>query len=283
MSDFKNAMIHGHVFGSRTAALLFVAGVAVGATTPAGAQGVRPSGTDAPAAPAAISGAPSSAYYCLTGNAANVHPLGWIEARTAYSVTFDANFAVASAIVRFNMADEASTIIRGLPEFNGTASTAGMMVLHVASNGQSGCYRFQAALTPPAPQLAGAALGSAPRERAGAPTRVRPAGDVERFAVSGAPSSGVHCVAGSPIPQVHEIGRVDTETRISVSFDVGAGFAPFIGVTTTSLEPDAGPGHWVVDDEIPGFNFLAPPGEHVVLYVAARSGAGCYRYKVEIQ
>lgn len=248
--------------------------VAVGASTPAVAQGIH--GT-------AISGAATNGFYCLTGNAANIHSLGWVEARTAYRITFDADFALTTAITRFNMAAESSSIARGAPEFNATASTTGMMVLHVASNGQSGCYRFQATLTAPAAQVT-AARAAVELPDGIFTTRSRPAGTAAPYAISGAPSSGIHCVfSANPIPQVHEIGRVDAPATVNIPFDVSAGFEPFIGATLTSLEPDAGPGSWVLDTGTPGFSFTAEAGENVVLYVAARSGVGCYRYKVELR
>jgi hypothetical protein len=48
-------------------------------------------GMDVPIAPKAITGVPSSARHCVSGQAANVHGLGWVEAGTNYTVTRDQN------------------------------------------------------------------------------------------------------------------------------------------------------------------------------------------------
>jgi hypothetical protein len=105
------------------------------------AQANIPSGIDDAAHGTAITGIPSSAKHCLSGNTANVHNLGWVAAQSRYTVQFDADFAVTAAITRFEPTENRASLIDGNPEFNGTAASSGTMVLHVSGNGQSGCYR----------------------------------------------------------------------------------------------------------------------------------------------
>jgi len=123
-------------------------------------------------------------------------------------------------------------------------------------------------------------------ERVGAVTE-RFATAAGPLAITGTPTSAQHCVSGTNVPNVHELGRVDQTSRVTVTFD--ADFSAVVGATMTSLEPDAGAGSFVVDpatggSRSPSLAFDAEAGENIVLYVAGFGGAaGCYKYKVEIR
>ena len=265
--------------------------------------------------PAAISGLASSARYCVSGNAANVHNLGWVAAQSGYTITFDADFTLATSVVRFEAVEHRATVVDGDPGFSFNASNSGTMVLHVTGNGQAGCYRYKVIVDPPAASIVEGEAHLRPSGRDATRPQAAPAGRsvnadrpggqasrsnervtaiTERramaagpLAISGAPTSAQHCVAGSNVPNVHELGRVDVNRRVTVTFDTD--FSAVVGATMTSLEPNAGPGSFVVDpatggSRTPSLAFDAEAGENVVLYVAGFGGvAGCYKYKVEIR
>jgi hypothetical protein len=227
-----------------------------------------------------ISGTASSAQHCLAGNGANGHPVGWIESGSRYSVTFDAGVALATVLDRIDLVAEQAFLSRGTPDINGTASTAGMAVLRVAGNGQAGCYRYRITVTPPAAQTAGDHAREPASEVVVPAVRAHSTQPASAAAITGAATSGEHCVAGSGIPQVHELGRMDTETQLSVSFD--ADFDGVAGATFVNMESSGGT--WLKDAAPLGFTTTARAGTHVLLYVAGSNGAiGCYRYKVEIR
>ena len=236
--------------------------------------------------PAAISGVASSARYCVSGNAANVHNLGWVAAQSGYTITFEADFTLAASVVRFEAVEHRATVVAGNPEFNYNASNSGTMVLHVTGNGQAGCYRYKVIVDPPAASIVAGEAASRSTERvtAVAERRALVAGPL---AITGTPTSAQHCVSGSNVPNVHEIGRVDQTSRVTITFDTD--FSAVVGATMTSLEPDAGAGSFVVDpatggSRTPSLLFDAEAGENIVLYVAGFGGAaGCYKYKVEIR
>jgi hypothetical protein len=223
--------------------------------------------------PRAISGMASSARHCVSGDAANVHGIGWMDTGTGYTITF---------VSRLNLTGAGgSTRSAGSPEFRSTASTSGTMALHVGATGAGGCYRYKVELTPPA----GAAASAQPRGIAS------PAGGkfskrvAEPAAITGLASSAKHCVAGSYVAHVHDIGRVEQGSLITISFE--SDFDPVAGVTLENLTTQRGT--YIVDDDSggnlePELHFTASHSATLALYVTGYEGsAGCYRFKVEIR
>ncbi|MBI4887936.1 MAG: hypothetical protein HY824_12650 [Acidobacteria bacterium] len=259
--------------------------VAAALSRPALAPAFAQSAAGAPAGPRAISGAPSGALHCVSGSATNVHNLGWLAAGGQYTITFDSGVALTTAIARLDLSQSISSTIRGNPDFNFTASSSGTMALHVASNGQPGCYRYQVLMDPPASTTAGAARALEPATPLREIPRASQAASVGPLTISGTPSSAYHCVAGTLRPNVHEIGRVERNSTVSVSFDND--FTAVAAATMISLEPGATGGSFVIDDDAsgrPALSFQAAAGSNVVLYVAGAGGSiGCYRYQVQIR
>jgi hypothetical protein len=235
------------------------------------------------ASPSAISGTPTSARHCLSGNAANVHSLGWLESGSLYTIRFDADFAVTARMVRYDAAAGVVGVSEGEPEFNFRASSSGTRALLVSSSGADGCYRYQVAVDPPAASLAPATVASERRLEDISGSRVAPAFQAQ--AISGFPSSASHCIAGQFVANVHEIGSVDQESTVTVSFETD--FAAAAAVATTPIDPAAGAGRVAIDNDgqgAPSLSFIAPPATNLVLFVSGVNGAaGCYRYKVEIR
>ena len=261
------------LFGSQFSILLLAQ------TAPPPALGDLPSSTRA------ITGTASSARFCLSGNAANVHNLGWMEAGSGYTVTFDANFTVTATVVRLDLAGQRAAVANGTPELNFTASTPGTAVLHVTGRGQTGCYRYNLVVDPPSPSaLTEATAGARGRS---SEVSARPlATTVGPTAISGTPSSAQHCVSNAFVANVHEIGRVDQGSQVTITFDTD--FDAIAGVTMTSLDTGTGTTSFVVDDNsggngAPSLNFTAGAATNLALHVAAVSGSGCYSYKVEIR
>lgn len=238
--------------------------------------------------PRAISGTPTSALQCLSGNAANVHNLGWLAAGGRYTITFDSPITLKASIVRLDLSQSSSAVIDGDPGFDFTSSSSGTMALHVSGNGQSGCYRYQVLMDPSAASTARIAARTDDRARQLRAVSTR--ATMRTFAplaLSGTPSSAYHCVGGKLIPNVHELGRVDQASDVTITFD--ADFNAIAAVTMMSLEPGAGPGSFAIDDDSggngnPALSVRAEASENVVLYVAGVGGAtGCYRYQVQIR
>lgn len=259
-----------------------VALVALVASTPLLAQSaLSPTGADEPAGarPSAIAGMASSARHCVSGDGANVHGIGWVGTGTNYTITFESDFTLVAAISRLDLDAGSSTGSFGNPDFRSTASTPGTMALYVGGNGQAGCYRYKVETTAPAGLTAPAAAPRAAVDAAKTSKVSMPA------AISGLASSAKHCVAGSYVSNIHEIGRVEQGNQILITFD--SDFDPIAGVTLENLSTQRGT--YIVDDDTggnlePQLNFTASHSSTVALHVAGfGSSAGCYRYKVEIR
>ncbi len=243
------------------------------------------SAADTRLGPTAISGNPSSALHCVSRNAANVHPLGWIENGSRYAITFDADFTPITAVSRLDLASDTAAVGYGNPDLAFTASSAGTMALYVTGAGQAGCYRYKVEIEPPSAAPGGSAgTDLRPLARAAVapftPLQARsgPTG------ISGLPSSAQHCVAGNWVANVHGIGRVEQGARVTVSFD--SDFDPIAGVT--NIDPGAGAATYLTNDNGGGtrdplLNFTASESGTLALFVAGVNGSvGCYRYKVEV-
>ena len=251
---------------------------AVFVSSPALAQEVRArTHTDGPGSgPSAISGLASSARHCVAGDAANVHAIGWMDTGTAYTITFDPEVPLATAITRLNLTGTGDSVgTAGTPDFRATASSPGTMALYVGSTATGGCYRYKVELTPPA---GGAAVPSA------APVKVSPS-VAAPASIIGPASSAKHCVSGTYVANVHDIGRVEQGNDILITFD--SDFDPVAGVTLENLTTQRGT--YIVDDDTggglqPQLHFTASHSSTLALYVASyNGGAGCYRYKVEVR
>jgi hypothetical protein len=259
--------------------LLFATLVCVLVATPLLAQRVLPLSADAPLTPRAIAGTPSSALHCVAANGVNLHSLGWIDAGSNYTVTFDTTLTLSTSISRLNLAEQTATLAQGNPDFSFTAGSAGTMVLHVAAIGQAGCYRYKAEIGP-----MGNAVPVSPL--AALPTLAKPAKQsFETSAIAGLASSGQHCVAGDHVANAHDIGRVDTPSVVTITF--ASDFDAIAGVTMTNVEGRTG--SFAIDDDgggnlEPGISVDVEPAETVTLFVTGVGGAaGCYRYKVEVR
>jgi hypothetical protein len=276
-----------NIFGKRTLVVL-AGGVCLASGMLAAQTGFkRPEAlppADAPAsAPAAITGLPSSARHCVSGDAANVHAIGWFDVGTSYTIRFDSDIELATALGRYNLAGQNVSTQYGTPEFNAGANLAGTNALWVSGNGQAGCYTYQVTIRPPSTALA----ASAPPGTEPAPVQPSPFEPqvVQAQAITGLASSARHCVSGSYVGNVHEIGRIEANNRVTITFD--SDFNPIAGVGL--IEPVARRQVYYHDDNSGGSNqprlvFTAPHGGTLALYVASTTNIqGCYRYKVEIQ
>ena len=236
--------------------------------------------------PAAISGFASSAKHCVSADASNVHGLGWIDAGTNYTIRFNADFDIVAAVGRMALGGGVSTTAWGLPEFSVTTGSPGTMALWVGGNGQAGCYEFQVEVR--ATSAAAAAEGARPD---GQPSPTLTLDGVNRGrtiaqpqAISGFASSARHCIGGHLISNVHEIGRVEANRRITITFD--SDFNPYAGAGLLNVgerravyyQDDNSGG-----DQQPQLSFTPSFGGTLALYVAGNQSSGCYRYKVEVQ
>jgi hypothetical protein len=250
-------------------------------SSPLFAQGTRaPDGADLPgsARPSAISGTPSSARYCVSGDEANVHGIGWVDTGASYAITFESDVPLVTAMSRLDLAGVASLSTFASGDFSRTTSTPGTMALHVGANGQAGCYRFKVEVTPPAGSTLSAAASHAP-------VVVKASKSAAPLAITGLASSAKFCVAGNFVANVHDIGRIEEGNQITISFE--SDFDPIAGVTLLNLSTQRGT--FVIDDDGGGnleplINFTASHSSTLSLYVAGFEGvSGCYRYKVEIR
>lgn len=254
---------------------------ALAVSSPLLAQGLLlPAGTELrlAAQPTAIAGLASSARHCVSGDAANVHGIGWVAAGTVYTITFESDFTPATAISRLNLQQAGSTGTIGNPDFRATASSSGTMALYVGATGAGGCYRYKVELTPPAASIAS-------ESNAALPPAAKPAHTAEPLAITGLASSAKHCISGDYVANVHDIGRVEEGNAITITF--ASDFDPVAGVTLRNMTTQHGT--YIVDDDGGGslqplLNFTASHSSTLALYVASFAGrGGCYRYKVEIR
>ncbi|MBI4886023.1 MAG: hypothetical protein HY824_02920 [Acidobacteria bacterium] len=228
--------------------------------------------------PSAITGIPSSATHCVSSDAANVHPIGWMANGSRYAITFDTdnNFQPVTAVARIDFSGRTQSRLYGGPELQATASSPGTMVLFVAGRRQAGCYRYKVEIQPPAASTATTPpipdVASAPAAMSGP------------LAITGTPSSAKHCVAGSWVSNAHGIGRVEAGSQVRISFSTD-----FNAIAALSLmNPEAETGRFWLDDDsggasAPSINVTVPESGTLALLVAGVNGAaGCYQYKVEV-
>lgn len=74
------------------------------------------SGRDGVLGPSAITGIASSAQHCVSGDAPNVHGLGWVESGTPYTITFESDITLTTAVARLDLAGDRSASAFGSPE-----------------------------------------------------------------------------------------------------------------------------------------------------------------------
>lgn len=126
-------------------------------------QTAQPSAdSDLPVGPRTIAGAATSARHCVSGDAANVYGLGWVESGTSYTITFDSEITLVTGVSRLNLSGNAATSAFGTPDVRFTASTPGSMALYVGARGQAGCYRYKVEIQPPARSVAPASESRTP-------------------------------------------------------------------------------------------------------------------------
>ncbi|MBI4887937.1 MAG: hypothetical protein HY824_12655 [Acidobacteria bacterium] len=265
---------------TRRRVALIIAGAGLASAALVAQDVLRPAG-DGPAAPLAISGSASSAEYCVSGYAARIHSLGWIDAGTTYRVTFDSGISLVAAVARMNLSDRRVTSGYGTPDLNFTASSSGIMALLVSSNGRDGCYRYKAQITSPAASVAVARPDSPVRPD---PALALPKSPIETMAIAGEASSARHCIAGTWTAKVHDLGWVGEGARVTIDFD--SNFDAIAGLTITDVAGQSTVSY--VDDNAggnldPRFNLTTTRAGTAVLYVGGVNGsAGCYAYKAAI-
>lgn len=266
-----------------------VAGIAVGIGVASGvlvAQSVwKQRGTLPAAAPvsgaAAVTGLASAGRHCVSGDAANVHAIGYITQNTNYTIRFDAEGGeLVTAVGRMNL-ERLNVTGYGTPEFASIASSAGTMALWVGGNGQAVCYRYQVTL-----RSSSSVVPMAPErveEVAEAPAAFEP-GPAGPLAIAGFASSAQHCIGSTFRSHVHDLGRIEAGNRVTITFD--SAIDPVAGVAL--IDAAGQRSSYYTDNNSGGSNqprlsFTAPHGGTMALYVAAENAfPGCYRYKLEV-
>lgn len=240
------------------------------------------SAADAPSGSLAIAGNGSSARHCVSGRAANVHGLGWVPAGTGYTITFESDITLATAIGRMDLSGNDAYTVIGDPDFNFTASTAGTMALYVEGRGRAGCYRYKVEVDRPAQ---GVAAPAAPRSVRALALPKPPKNPIRTMAITGLASSAKHCITGEFAAKVHNIGRVEAGAQVRIAFD--SDIDPIAGLMLMDAAGEQG--RFLVDDDSGGdldplLALTAPMGGTIGLYVASYTGAaGCYHYQVQIE
>ena len=189
---------------------------------------------DRPVGPAEISGMASSARHCVSGDAANVHSIGWLENGTGYTVTFDADFDLVAGVSRLYLEEERAASAFGSPELRLTASTPGTMALFVGGTRQTGCYSYKVELQPPSQSSGSGAPVSSPRMPPRRAMVKPPKNTFRSMEISGLASSAKHCVGGNWVANVHGIGRVEQGAGIRIEFE--SDFDPIAGLTIMNMD-----------------------------------------------
>lgn len=243
---------------------------------------LAPTGVDLPAVarPRAIAGTASSARHCVSADAANTHEIGWIELGSTVIVTFESDFSLLAGTTRLDLQGLRSNQFFGNPEVRLTTSTAGTMALFVGGNQASGCYQYKVDIQRPSASTVSVSTPLPPVD-ASASSAVL----VAPSAIAGLASSAQHCISGSFVSNVHDIGRIEEGNRVVISFD--SDFNAIAGMTLINLPAQRG--SFLINDDGGGsqqplLNFIAGHGGTLALFVGGVNGAaGCYRYKVEIR
>ena len=228
--------------------------------------------------PTAISGMASGARHCVAGDGANVHGVGWVDTGTVYTVTFESDSTLVTGMTRLDLDGDRANSSFGSPELRFTSSTPGTMALYVGASGEGGCYRYRV-------DLLTSAIATAPASAVGRTTVSKSSNSASPLAISGLASSAKHCVAGIYVSNVHDLGRVEQGTQVTVTF--ASDFDPIAGVTLVNLVTQQ-TSYFTNDDADnslqPRLEFTASHSSTLALFVAGYNGsAGCYRYKVDIR
>ena len=248
------------------------------ATPSAGLLAGEASTLSAVAAPRTISGSASSARSCVSGYAANVHSLGFIDAGAVYTVSFESDIPLLAGASQFDLEEQKAFHGFGAPDFS-LISEGGTVAVTVSGNGRAGCYRFKTQIDPVK------STAATPR----AVTRsVRltkpPMSPIQTMAISGLATSAKHCVSGNWAAKAHPIGRVDQGTPVAIAFD--SDFDAFAGATLVDIAGKRS--FYYYDDDSggnlqPSLSFNAEYAGTLVLFVSGYDGgAGCYHYQVQI-
>jgi hypothetical protein len=199
--------------------------------------------------PRAITGDPSTATHCVSGGSANIHSLGWVDASTNYTVTFETPSSIQTAVGRVNLADRVNSTSYGTPDIARNAATSGTMALFVGGNGQSGCYRYKVAIS-------SGTAATAPSDVRSPSVMVRTAPTAAARTISGPASSAANFNA---VAAAHIVNLAAQQSTSYSDDNSGGGTDPALTIT-------------------------APHGGSLAVHVGGVSGAfGCYRYKVEIR
>jgi len=217
----------------------------------------------------------------VSGDAANVHGIGFVEAGTSYTITFDSPISLTAGVASLGLAGNQATSAFGTPDLRFTASISGSMVLYVGGRGQAGCYRYKVEIQPPSRSVVETAQSRASSEVA----LVKPAKYPFRtLAIAGAASSAKHCVTGNAA-KIHGLGRIEQGDDVLITF--ASDFDSIAGVTLFNFNPERGT--YLVDNDTggnlePSLHFTASQAGTLALHVGSVGGvAGCYRYQVQIQ
>ena len=240
----------------------------------------------AQAAPSAISGLASNGRHCISADGTNVLDIGWIATNTSYTVTFESDSPMKTAVGRLNLSQGGYSVSYSSGNIARTAATAGTTALYVSASGPPACYRYKVeigapgSLTAPAQIEALASPGRKTTVAAASPAGIVPA------AIIGSPSSATYCIAGSDaVSHVHGIGRVAAGVRVALTFT--ADFDAIAGILL--VDPVAEQGSAWTDDNggggvVPALTVTIPQAGALALFVGGVNGAaGCYRYKVDIR
>lgn len=233
----------------------------------------------------AVTGSASSARHCISGQASNVHGLGWINVNSRVTVRFESDFDPIAAILllgidtpdgraSYAIDDDSGGNLE--PEIQFTTSMAANAALYVSGyRGTSGCYRYQLEILP-------SALSTPPA--VSAPAK---ASAIQPRRIAGQASSAQHCIAGNSVANVHGIGHIAAGRGVAITFETD--FDAVAGVTTVDLNAAAPDPRFSFDDDsggslAPELRFTTSQAGTLALFVGGyRATAGCYRYKVEIQ
>lgn len=243
-------------------------------------------GRDLPVGPAAISGLPSSARHCVSGNSSNVHAIGWVDTNSRLSITFDAEGTLTTAVARLDLDGERAAVGYGDPDLRLTASFAGTLVLYVSGRGQASCYRYKVEIEPPSALTTGHHAETQLRvQRRADVVAAKTAKDLSGIrAISGLASSAKNCVAGNYVAAVYPIGRVEQRAQVRVTFE--SDFDPIAGLT--SVNPDGQTGSYLINDDSGGdlepllSVTMAEAGTLALFVAGVNGGTGCFSFKVEI-
>ena len=232
----------------------------------------------------------NSGQYCLPSYGLNVHPVGQMPSEKNISVFFDAEMLIKTAVIGYNNSPEAESRAWGGwgdPHLWYGTNPGDNVAIVVQAEIDGGCYDYDLTVADP-PVTTEAQISERHRrlQQLQADPIFKSSSLLPRLATATTSTfpSGVHCVAGTGVSKIHDLGWIANTSSASITFNATFDAQATLMVTN----PYAKTGKYVYDDDggigdLPEVTWNADQSGAMALFVSGYSGdSGCYTFDVTL-